>query len=562
MRVALYVRVSTTRQAQDQTIAQQLERLQQHLQTQGWTLEEANVFRDDGYSGASLKRPGLDRLRDQLKAAALDVLLITAPDRLARNYVHQVLLLEELQQHGCRVEFLERPMSQDPHDQLLLQIRGAVAEYERNLICERMRRGRLAKLQAGTLLPWTRPPYGYRLDPERPRDPAGVRLDEAEAAIVAEIYAWYLEPGHSLYSVARRLQELGHSSPSGKKVWGIATLRGILTNPTYTGQVYAGRTRSRAPRIRRSATHPMGRPHDSLTPVPEEEWIAVAAVPAVITVEQAAQAKTKLAKNQSFAARNNKAHTYLLRALVSCGHCQCACQGRCLPRALRYYLCSGKARALQRQEKAYCHSRFWPAGQLDELVWHDLVALMQQPAILSQALARAHGGDWLPQELQARRETLRKGERQIEQQLERLTEAYLGNVMPLPEYQRRRAELERRQTALAQQARQLQEHVQQQTHVAQLTGSLTEFCQRTQTGLANATFEQRRQLVELLIDRVVVTGDQVEIRYAIPTGPAGETIRFCHLRTDYFGTPHLIDARDRHVAQQVRIHLLARSGLR
>jgi hypothetical protein len=98
--------------------------------------------------------------------------------------VHQVLLVEELQKHGAEVVFLDRPMSRDPHDQLLLQIRGAVAEYERTLISERMRRGRLRKLRAGTLLPWTRPPYGYRLDPERPRDPAGVRVDEAEAAVV------------------------------------------------------------------------------------------------------------------------------------------------------------------------------------------------------------------------------------------------------------------------------------------------------------------------------------------------------------------------------------------
>src|SRR6185503_9852180 len=105
-----------------------------------------------------------------------DLILITAPDRLARKYVHQVLLLEELQQQGCRVEFLERPMSQDPHDQLLLQIRGAGAEYERALITERMRRGRLAKLRAGQLLPWTLPPYGYRTDPERPRDPAGCAM--------------------------------------------------------------------------------------------------------------------------------------------------------------------------------------------------------------------------------------------------------------------------------------------------------------------------------------------------------------------------------------------------
>src|ERR1044071_537487 len=137
MRVAVYVRVSTQRQAQTQSLTQQLERLSQHIQEQGWELRAEHIFRDDGYSGASLKRPGLDRLRDKAREAVFDRVLLVAPDRLARNYVHQVLLLEELERYGCQVEFLERPMSGDPHDQLLLQIRGAVAEYERTLIGER-----------------------------------------------------------------------------------------------------------------------------------------------------------------------------------------------------------------------------------------------------------------------------------------------------------------------------------------------------------------------------------------------------------------------------------------
>ena len=131
MRAAVYARVSTTRQAQAQTIEQQLDRLRAAVAGRGWELDEQHVYRDDGYSGASLGRPGLDRLRDHAALADLDVALVTAPDRLARNYVHQVLLIEELAAHGCQVEFLDRPMSDDPHDQLLLQIRGAVAEYER-----------------------------------------------------------------------------------------------------------------------------------------------------------------------------------------------------------------------------------------------------------------------------------------------------------------------------------------------------------------------------------------------------------------------------------------------
>ena len=173
MRVAIYGRVSTSHQVEHQTIEQRLRRLTAHVgahAAEGWMLDPAYVFRDDGCSGAALARPGLDRLRDAVKGREIDRVLVTTPDRLARNYVHQMVLLEEWARAGCAAEFLDRPMSDDPHDHLLLQIRGAVAEYERTLIAERMRRGRLAKLRAGVLLPWTYAPYGYRVSPDRPRD--------------------------------------------------------------------------------------------------------------------------------------------------------------------------------------------------------------------------------------------------------------------------------------------------------------------------------------------------------------------------------------------------------
>src|ERR671933_2493783 len=211
-------------------MGEQLGRLQAHALRQGWTVRAEDVFRDDGYSGASLKRPGLERLRDRAALRELDRVLVTTPDRLARNYVHQVLLLEEITATGCEVEFLDRPMSQDPHDQLLLQIRGAVAEYERSLITERMRRGRLRKLEAGVLLPWTKPPYGYRVDPDRSRNPAGVRLDEAQAAVVGEIFAWYADEGCSLFGLAKRLQESAVAPPRVQGRWKVTSMRGILTN--------------------------------------------------------------------------------------------------------------------------------------------------------------------------------------------------------------------------------------------------------------------------------------------------------------------------------------------
>src|SRR6266567_1330056 len=307
MRAAVYARVSTTRQAQAQTIEQQLDRLRSAVTGRGWELEDQHVYRDDGYSGASLGRPGLDRLRDHAALADLDVVLVTAPDRLARNYVHQVLLLEELARHGCRVEFLDRPVSTDPHDQLLLQIRGAVAEYERTLIAERMRRGRLARLRAGTLLPWTRPPFGYRLDAGRPRDPAAVRVEPGEAALVAQLFDWYLEPRATVYRLARRLTDLGVATPTGKPRWNAASVRGILRNPAYTGRALTNRTRVVPARRRKSALLPVG-PGQSHAPRPEQDWIAVP-VPQIVSEETFAQVQAKLDTNQRTALRNTR-HEY------------------------------------------------------------------------------------------------------------------------------------------------------------------------------------------------------------------------------------------------------------
>jgi site-specific DNA recombinase len=189
-----------------------------------------------------------------------------------------------------------------------------------------------------------------------------------------------------------------------------------------------------------------------------------------------------------------------------------------------------------------CPSRFIPAQQLDELVWQDLCEILMNPESITHALERAQGGCWLPQELQARRENLRRACVQIEQQLNRLTEAYLGGIIPLVEYERRRSELEQRIAGLDAQANTLAVQTDRQKELVGLTESVTDFCKRVQQGLANATFEQKRQLVELLIDRVVVTNDEVEIRYVIPTSPNGEHTRFCHLRKDYFYAPDMIRA--------------------
>jgi site-specific DNA recombinase len=257
-----------------------------------------------------------------------------------------------------------------------------------------------------------------------------------------------------------------------------------------------------------------------------------------VSQEQFEQVQAKLAHNQQFARRNNTAHPYLLRALVSCGKCHLACTGRSDARyGYAYYTCRGKSHAILSCRDEKCPSRFIPADQLDALVWQDVCEVLTHPNMIAQALQQAQGGQWLPQELHARRENLRKARVSIEHQLERLTDAYLAQVLDLTEYKRRRQELEQRLQAIAEQVRQLEASVGHHDELAAMVQSIDAFCQRVQRGLAEATFEQKRLLIELLIDRVVVTDEEVEIRYVIPTSPNSEQVRFCHLRLDYFYLP-------------------------
>ena len=530
MRIAIYVRVSTQRQALTQTIEQQIERLQAHIATQGWVLDSEHIYRDDGYSGSKLNRPGLDSLRDHARLAEFDQVLITAPDRLARNYVHQVVVIDELERRGVKVEFLDRPMSDDPHDQLLLQIRGAVAEYERTLIADRMRRGRQTRYRAGTLTPWTHPVYGYRFDPEHPRDPTLVQIDPSESEMVKQMFGWYLAPDSTLYLIAKKLTDLGLPTPTGKPRWNVSSVRNILKNPAYTGTAYTNRTRLVPAQKRKSAMLPIGS-GASMVPRSPEEWIPIH-VPGFVSQATFDQVQEKLARNQQMSPRNNTSHVYLLRGLISCGQCRLSASGKTRS-GYRYYICRGHTDALLIAQGERCIARYAPADQLDELVWQDLCQVLTHPEIMAYALERAHGGHWLPQELQAQVEALQKASQQIERQQERLLEAYLADIIKMSELERKRKELANKQEAIRIQITQLQTQVDQRKELNQVADSIETFCAQIRPILAQADFTQKRQLIELLIDRVIISNENVEIHYVIPTHPEGPHVPFYHLRTDY-----------------------------
>ena len=191
-RAALYARVSTDKQEREETVASQVDLLQQTAAAHGYEVLPGNVFIDDGISGTRLDRPALDRLRDLAVEGAFEVLRVTAPDRLARRYAYQVVLVEECIRNGCEVVFVHQSLGASPEEQMLLQMQGVFAEYERALIQERTRRGRLFAARQGRVN-WGNPPYGYTYVRKTPTPPQHLVVNEAEAEMVRQIYRWCVE---------------------------------------------------------------------------------------------------------------------------------------------------------------------------------------------------------------------------------------------------------------------------------------------------------------------------------------------------------------------------------
>src|SRR3954469_3794220 len=206
IRAAIYARVSSDQQVERHTIGSQVEALLARAAADGHEVAPELRFLDDGHSGASLIRPALERLRDLVVMAAIDIIYVHAPDRLARSYAHQAVLVEEFARAGAEVVFLNRPIGQTPEDTLLLQLQGMFAEYERTRMIERSRRGKRHLAQAGVVSVLTRAPYGYRyVGREAGGGKARFEVVEDKAEMVRRIFHWVGDERVSLSTVSRRL---------------------------------------------------------------------------------------------------------------------------------------------------------------------------------------------------------------------------------------------------------------------------------------------------------------------------------------------------------------------
>jgi len=302
-----------------------------------------------------------------------------SPDRLARKYAYQVLLLEEFKRSSCEVVFLHHPISDDPNDQLLLQIQGAIAEYERAMIGERFRRGKLQKAREGHFI-GGKAPYGYRYVPKRDGVPGHLLIDESEAEMIRTLFGWLVEERMTIRQITKRLNEGSWYPRSGKHPWSPSTVHSILSHPIHAGTTYANRYRYVAPEEPKGR-RARGGENTCRVERPRKEWIPIS-VPAIVDKDTHRRAQDQLERNAELSFRNNKQYSYLLRCLLTCESCGLAMHGVTNKSAhqltRRYYQCAGKNPISSAREHR-CLQTSAKIEELDAAVWNHVKDLMADP---------------------------------------------------------------------------------------------------------------------------------------------------------------------------------------
>src|SRR5216683_870193 len=522
---AIYARVSSDRQKENHTIGSQTSALVEYAQTHGYAVPSEWVLQDEGYSGASLVRPGLEALRDLAAQGQIVAALIYSPDRLSRKYAYQVLLSEELSRCGVDVIYLKSPSGDSPEDQLVVQFQGMIAEYERAQIAERHRRGKRHRAQQGMVNVLSGAPYGYRYVRKTDTAAAYYEVVESEADVVRMVFAIYTQQRFSINAIARLLNERGISTRTGKTRWERSTVWGLLRNPAYEGKACYGKTEqserqriTRPLRQRNSPSHRSNCHRDR----PRADWIEVA-VPALVSEETFALAQEQLTKNKHHSPRRTIEPTLLQGMLVcqQCGYALYRTSTRTSKRKLYYYRCLGSD-AYRHFKGALCTNRPVRSDYLDQFVWNQIIGLLDNGMLIQAEIDRRKEVARNTDPRRQRSETLRREQARLGNNIARLITAYQESLVSLAQLRQRMPELNKKSQAVESELQSLETAAVDQARYLQLAESLDGFRIKLRERAKTLDICERQQLLRLLVKEVLVSANSLTIRHSIPipqTGP-------------------------------------------
>ena len=527
LRVGLYGRVSGDRQEKEDTIASQLEAVLQRIAGDGLECEPELRFVDDGYSGFILTRPGLERLRDQAAAGVIDRLYVLDPDRFSRKYAYQVLILEELTQCGVEVIFLRNPPGRGPEENLLLQVQGMIAEYERAKILERCRRGKQYAARHGSVNVLSGAPYGYRyVGKHAGGGEARYQVVAEEARVVRKIFQWFGQERCSIGEVCRRLRRDGVPTRTGKSSWDRSVIWSYLKNPAYKGTAAFGKTR--AGDLKPQRLRPQrGRPEQPRRPVSRvdtslEDQIFID-VPALVSEELFGMAQAQLQENRQRRRDRPGGGRYLLQGLVVCKRCGYGCYGKPVSRAsakgkvpYAYYRCTGSD-AYRFGGQRLCWNKQIRTDILDAAVWEDVRQLLSEPQRVQAEYQRRLQAP--ATDLSHEVEHLNKMVKNVRKLISRLIDAYGEGLLDKSEFEPRVLAARQRLAKLEDDHRRRTGEATREAGLRLVIGQLEEFARRVSEGLQEPSWETRREVVRALVKKVEVDEQEVRIVYRVSPSP-------------------------------------------
>jgi site-specific DNA recombinase len=516
---AIYARVSSDRQKEEHTIASQTAALMAFAREQDCDVPVEWVFEDEGYSGASLVRPGLERVRDLAAEGRIEAVLVHAPDRLSRRYAHQILLIEEFARVGVETLFVRSPRATTPEDQLLLQFQGMIAEYERAQILERSRRGKRHRAQQGQVNVLSGAPFGYRYVRKTDQSAAYYEVVENQARIVRMVYELYTVQGLSIGAITRHLNEQRILTCKGLGRWERSTLWAMLRNPAYKGVACFGKT---AIALRQRVTRPIRlrggvAPRNSASHErPRADWIAIP-VPALISENTFALAAERLEANKNHSPRRTVTPS-LVQGLVSCAKCGYALyrtSTRSSARTIHYYRCLGSDK-YRRFAGPVCDNRPVRQDLLDKVVWIEVVRLLEDPQLIQIELDRRLQAARRADPAKRREEALRRDLLRIHKSIERLLTAYQEDLISLDELRQRMPDLRMREQTSEAELQAIADQSAERAACLRLAETVADFLSRLRSSAGTLNVPERQRVVRLLVKEIFVGDDKIVIRHSIP----------------------------------------------
>jgi len=520
---AIYARVSSEQQREANTISSQTASLIEFAQGHDLEVPKEWVFEDDGYSGATLERPGLERVRDLAAEGQIQAVLAYAPDRLSRKYAYQILLMEELARSGVETLFIKAPQGSSAEDQLLVQFQGMIAEYERAQILERSRRGKRHRARSGEVSVMSGAPYGYRYVRKTDEAPAAYAVLEAEARVVERIYEMYTVEGLSIGEITRRINAEGIPTRKASARWERSTVWAVLRNSAYRGVACFGKTRASA---RTRVIRPLRR-RGVVTPSttagherPREEWIEIP-VPALVSEQSFARAQELLQENK-IRSRRRTIEPSIVQGLVSCQKCGYAfsrTSTQTSARKIHYYKCIGSESWRKLGGPVCDNGRLVRQDLLDQIVWAEVIRLLEDPTLIQQELDRRLTAARSSDPAKKREQGLQRELAHVGKGIERLLSAYQEALMSIEQLRERMPTLRHREQLLRAELQAIADQANDQAALLRLAETLTAFLARLHGAADTLSIMERQRIVRLVVKDVLIGDDAITIRHSIPVLP-------------------------------------------